>query len=304
MISQKKDTPKIAFTKMHGLGNDFVMLDYRDLPPGFDLARDLGPLTAKLCDRNRGVGADGLIVAAPTSDPARYDIRFIYYNGDGQQAEMCGNGIRCFALFVKRLGLVQGNTFRVESLAGLMQPTLNADGTVTVDMGPPILTPADIPFVAETAPTPAVNIPLTVLDKIVPVTAVSMGNPHCVVFQDDLREKLAPEVFGPVLEVHPAFPAKTNVEFLDVLSPSHIRIRVWERGCGFTLACGTGACASLVAASLLGKTGPEADVDLPGGTLHIRWDREQTGHVFMTGPATWVFTGEVGVSELLERCVA
>lgn len=300
---------KIPFTKMHGLGNDFVMLSGPDIA-GLDLHPDrnketLEKLAAFLCDRHFGVGADGLILPVPASDASQFDTRFVYLNSDGTWAEMCGNGIRCFALFVRDLGLVNRDAFTVETLAGPISPKINADRTVTVDMGAPILEPARIPFSAEGAQIPSLRLPLQVLDQTVPVTPVSMGNPHCLIFQDELAADLDPAIYGPVLEKHPAFPAKTNVEFIKTLSRNHLKVTVWERGCGFTLACGTGACATAVAAILLNKAEHEVDVELPGGILRIQWDGQPESHVFMSGPATYVFKGEIEVpAEILPKVAA
>lgn len=299
---------KIPFTKMHGLGNDFVMLAGPDAV-GLSLHPDrdketLERLAAFLCDRHFGVGADGLILPAPPTDPSRFDTRFVYLNSDGTWAEMCGNGIRCFALYVRDLGLVSKDAFTVETLAGPISPKINADRTVTVDMGAPILEPTQIPFAAEGASVPVQRHSLAVLDKQVPVTPVSMGNPHCLVFQDELPAALDPAVYGPALEKHPAFPAKTNVEFVEVIHSKHLKVTVWERGCGFTLACGTGACATAVGAIMLGKAEHDVDVELPGGILRIQWDGQPQSHVLMSGPATYVFQGEIDVPmEVLPKVV-
>jgi len=290
---------KIPFTKMHGLGNDFVMLDGPTVA-GLDLHPDrnreaLEKLAAFLCDRHFGIGADGLILPVLPSDPSRFDIRFVYLNSDGTWAEMCGNGIRCFALFVKDLGLVDRDEFTVETLAGPIRPKINADRTVTVDMGAPILEPEKIPFVANGAKQPVQRFALNVLEQQVPVTPVSMGNPHCLIFQDELQHPLDAATFGPALEKHAAFPAKTNVEFVEPLSRKHLKVTVWERGCGFTLACGTGACATAVGAIMLGKADHDVNVELPGGNLRIEWDGNPSSHVFMSGPAQTVFQGEISV---------
>lgn len=297
---------KIPFTKMHGLGNDFVMLAGPDVA-GLDLHPDrnketLEKLAAFLCDRHFGIGADGLILPVAPSDSSRFDTRFVYLNSDGSWAEMCGNGIRCFALYVRDLGLVNRDAFTVETLAGPISPKINPDRTITVDMGAPILEPVQIPFQAQGAHAPVQQWPLHVLDREVPVTPVSMGNPHCLIFQDELIETLDPAVFGPVLEKHPAFPAKTNVEFVETLSRSHLKVTVWERGCGFTLACGTGACATAVGAIMLGKADHDVNVELPGGILRIEWDGKPESHVLMSGPATYVFQGEIEVpAEILPK---
>jgi diaminopimelate epimerase len=292
---------KIPFTKMHGLGNDFVMLDGPSVA-GLDLHPDrnkaaLEKLAAFLCDRHFGVGADGLILPVAPSDPSRFDIRFVYLNSDGTWAEMCGNGIRCFALFVKDLGLVKQDAFTVETLAGPIRPKINPDRTVTVDMGAPILAPEKIPFTANGATQPVQRFALPVLEHQVPVTPVSMGNPHCLIFQDELGHALDPAVYGPALEKHPAFPAKTNVEFVETLSRNHLKVTVWERGCGFTLACGTGACATAVGAIMLNKADHDVNVELPGGILRIQWDGQPESPVLMSGPAQTVFQGEITVPE-------
>jgi diaminopimelate epimerase len=236
-----------------------------------------------------------LILPVPPSDPSRFDIRFVYINSDGTWAEMCGNGMRCFALFVRDLGLVQKDAFTVETLAGPICPKINPDRTVTVDMGAPILAPEKIPFTAVGASLPVQRLALSVLDHQVPVTPVSMGNPHCLVFQDELQHALDPAIYGPALEKHPAFPAKTNVEFVETLNRSHLKVTVWERGCGFTLACGTGACATAVGAIMLGKADHHVNIELPGGILGIHWDGHPESHVLMSGPAQTVFHGEIQV---------
>lgn len=297
---------QISFTKMHGLGNDFVMLSADALQNlGITLGRTLDvvqkealqKLAVFLCDRHFGIGADGLIVPAPSSDPSQYALRFVYLNSDGSWAEMCGNGIRCFARFAKDLGLVDQDAFTVETLAGPIRPHINPDNTVTVDMGAPILASAKVPFqsAAVANDATALQTPLTVLDQQIPVSAISMGNPHCLIFQDDLEAPLNPAQFGPMIETHPAFPAKTNVEFIETITRQHLKVTVWERGCGFTLACGTGACATAVAGMLLGKVDSVVNVELPGGILKIEWDGNPQSSVFMSGPATYAFRGDIEI---------
>lgn len=285
---------RLPFTKMQGLGNDFIIVEAQNLPEGKNLDQ-LEALAAQLSHRNFGIGSDGLIVVAPPSDPDKFDIQFIFYNSDGSRAEMCGNGIRCFARYIKERQILTQDSFRVETLAGLIQPQLNPDGTVTVDMGLPILEPSKIPFQPANPVNahPLLNTSIIASGHTIPITPVSMGNPHCMIFQNDLPEHLNPAEFGPIIETHPQFPAKTNVEFVEIINRQTIRVTVWERGCGFTLACGTGACASAVASILLDKTDPEVEVQLPGGSLFIRWDKKQSEHVFMTGPAEAVFFGEI-----------
>ncbi|CAM9434312.1 unnamed protein product [Chrysoparadoxa australica] len=221
------------------------------------------------------------------------------YNSDGSEPEMCGNGIRCLARFLAHLEGVESGTYKVQTNAGVMIPVVNADGQVTVDMGQPELVAEEVPTtLAPNADRAAVAVPLTVAGRDWEVTAVSMGNPHAVVFVDDLDEVDLP-VVGPQFETNAVFPAKatslpllqTNTEFVQVLSRTHLKMKVWERGCGITLACGTGACALAVAACLNGLADRSCTVTLPGGDLMIEW-RESNNHVYMTGPATLVFEGE------------
>ena len=289
------NTASLPFTKMHGLGNDFVVLRQRDLPKNIAIEK----LAATLCDRHFGVGADGLIVVSLPDDPKTADLKFIYLNSDGSWAEMCCNGIRCFALYAKNNGYLKSNTFKAETRAGLLTLTIHNDDTVTVNMGAPILEAQKIPFVSNNGLSENAVVkdyPIAVLGQQVPVTLVSMGNPHCLIFQNDLEKPLDPAQFGPAIETHPNFPKKTNVEFLEVVNDHTLKATVWERGCGFTLACGTGACASAVGAMLLGKiTAPKVDVILPGGTLLIEWSQQENAPVMMTGPATTVFTGNFTV---------
>lgn len=289
---------KLSFTKMHGLGNDFVVIDDREAQ--WDFAPEA---VTWLCDRNFGIGADGLmLVRNATLEGA--DFAWWFRNADGSVAEMCGNGIRCFAKFVVDRGLIPADqqTVLVETAIGVLSidVTRAYDGTLhlaTVDMGEPVLTPALVPTTlgCEQPNDPVVNCELVTDAGTVRVTCVSMGNPHCVLFVDDVAE--APvHTLGPVIENHPAFPNRTNVEFAEVDEAAGvIRLRVWERGCGETLACGTGACATTVAAALNCRGGREATVELPGGQLAIRW--AENGRVYMTGPATEVFRGEIDIPE-------
>lgn len=288
---------KIDFVKMHGLGNDFVVID--------DLAEELElePEAVEwFCDRNFGVGADGLMLVRPaTVDGA--DYAWWFRNNDGSVAEMCGNGIRCFAKYVCDHGLIPAdqNTVRVQTAIGILtiEVTRAYDGSVylaTVDMGEPILKPELVPSDMRCGSNDdmVVNCPLETEAGTVDVTLVSMGNPHCVIFVDDVDTAPVHEL-GPVVETHAMFPRKTNVEFAQLMGDGVIRLRVWERGVGETLACGTGACATAVAAALNCREGREAVVELPGGELAIRW--AENDHVFMTGPAEEVFSGSVLIPE-------
>ncbi len=288
----------VAFTKMHGLGNDFVMIK-GDALPNTSVAY-LSQLAKQVCDRNFGIGGDGLIVNAPPSDATQFDVQFLYFNSDGSQAEMCGNGIRCFALFLLDEGIVTQTTFRVETPAGLIIPQVDLNTrTVRVDMGTPILEATRVPFTplaSQEDYTATATPALMTYEKTggtLAVYPISMGNPHCIVFDDVAGfDALVPAVDGPALEVHPQFPKKTNVEFTTKINNTTFKVVVWERGCGFTLACGTGACATGVAAMLSGRTtASKVEVQLPGGSLWIEWAGNPTDSVFMTGPATVAFKG-------------
>lgn len=274
-----------SFTKWQGCGNDFVLVN------GFSERldeEDLGALAQKICDRHYGIGADGLILVLPSKAA---DFRMRILNADGSEAEMCGNGIRCFAGVVHDEGLSDKEEFTVETGAGILVPRLQlADGKlqgVRVDMGEPTLAGDRIPVLGFGA-AHVVEQPIEASGEKLSMTCVSMGNPHCVIFVED-AEAVPIEKLGPLLERHEAFPKKTNVEFAAVLDASHIRMRVWERGAAVTLACGTGSCATLVAAVLTGRTERAAEVQLDGGRLQIEWAEDN--HVYMTGPAEKVFAG-------------
>ena len=275
---------EVRFTKMHGAGNDYIYLDATG-----EMPEDLPELSRRMSDPHFGVGSDGL-VAVMTSDIA--DFRMRMFNSDGSEAEMCGNASRCIAKFVYEKGLTDSETVTLETLAGIKVLHLHVrEGvveSVTVDMGAPVLEPASVP-VQSLDPKLRLAEEETVDGRTYRITGVSMGNPHGVIFVDEIDDDLVLRQ-GPLLEVAPIFPAKANIEFAKVLDRSTIEMRVWERGSGETLACGTGACPTAVAAALNGLTGREVDVRLRGGTLHIRWD-EADGHVFMTGPAAFICDG-------------
>ena len=258
----------IKFEKWQGLGNDFVILNDEKATP--ELARIM-------CNRNFGVGADGLFSPVKTQDT---DIGWDFYNSDGSIAQMCGNGIRCFAKFAKENKLVDKNEFSVKTLAGTIVPKILPDGRVRVDMGKPILEAQKIPVNIET--------PQDFEIEGFSASAISMGNPHCIIFTKEDSTKLA-HTFGPKIELHKLFPEKTNVEFVQIKNSSKIRLDVYERGCGITLACGTGACAAVVAGVLKGLLDNTVTVELPGGELTIEYSGE---NVYMTGMATKVFEGE------------
>ncbi|ASP38164.1 diaminopimelate epimerase [Bacterioplanes sanyensis] len=275
----------LKFSKMHGLGNDFMVVD---------LVTQNGYIrsdkVAQLADRHLGVGFDQLLLV---ERPTRPDVDFRYriFNADGSEVENCGNGARCFARFVYDQHLTGKRSIRVETATGIMQLQLTDDKDVVVDMGKPVLTPSQIPF---TAPAFAAEYPVQVegIGEVM-IGAVSMGNPHAVLRVDDIDD--APvDHWGSLIEPHPAFPNKVNVGFMQVINPHEVRLRVFERGVGETLACGTGACAAVVSGQLRGWLEPGVKVTLPGGELWIDWDGDQ-GHVHMTGPATPVFEGRMNV---------
>lgn len=272
----------MRFVKMHGLGNDFVVVRAEKVP------EKAAVLARAVCDRHFGVGADGLVFILPS---ATADLQMRIFNPDGSEAEMCGNAIRCVAKYAYESKMVRKAELRVETGAGIIVPRLRLAGDrvreVEVDMGEPILERQAIPMTGP--PGRVVNEPLAVADQIFRITAVSFGNPHCVIFVPDVAAvDLA--ALGPRIEHHPAFPRRTNVEFVEVRDSGSIKVRVWERGTGPTLACGTGACAAAVAAALNGYTGRQVRVALPGGELFISWGEDN--HVYMTGPAVTVFFGE------------
>lgn len=277
----------LSFVKYHGLGNDFILVDNRHSPDPV-----LTPEQAeRLCDRHFGIGADGVIFALPGQNGTDYTMRI--YNSDGSEPEMCGNGIRCMARFLGDLeGSDAKSVYTVHTLAGLITPKLESDGQITVDMGKPRLTPALIPTTLTGGGETVVAQTLEVAGEAWSVTCVSMGNPHCITFVPSVAA-IDLEKIGPLFETHGVFPAKTNVEFIEVVSRSHLKMRVWERGAGITLACGTGACAALVAAVLNDKSDRICTLELPGGPLKIEWAEDD--RIFMTGPAERVFGGQVEV---------
>lgn len=279
----------IAFRKYHGLGNDFVLLDNRHQAEPLMTPED----AVKWCDRHFGIGADGVIFALPGQDGTDYTMRI--FNSDGSEPEMCGNGIRCMARFIADLETAETGrakpSYTIHTLAGVITPSFTDDGQVTVDMGLPRLLAAEIPTTLVAAAEKVIQQPLTVAGETWDVTCVSMGNPHCITFVDDVAA-VPLEMLGPQFEHHAAFPKRINTEFIQVVRPDYLKMRVWERGAGITLACGTGACASLVAAVLNGKSDRAATLELPGGNLHIEW-RDSDQHLYMTGPAELVFSGKL-----------
>jgi diaminopimelate epimerase len=292
---------RVHFTKMQGAGNDFVVLDETQGHLGLSKAQ-----YRWLADRHFGVGADQ-ILSVRASPAAGIDFEYVIHNADGAEVEQCGNGARCFARFVFDKGLTQRTTLQVQTLAGVIAPHISANGQVRVDMGKPVLALTDIPFDAQglspmplltgdveaQAPSPALLWPLDDLR----VAVLSMGNPHAVALVSDVAQASVAQL-GPWVEQHWRFPKRVNVGFMQVVDPNHIRLRVWERGAGETLACGTGACAAVVAGIRLGLLNTQVQVSTRGGELHIEWSGSPADSVMMTGPAHTVFEGEVDIPDL------
>ncbi|HEY3396269.1 MAG TPA: diaminopimelate epimerase [Armatimonadota bacterium] len=278
----------MEFTKLHGLGNDYLYIDTarQDLS-GFSIPK----LSAVLSDRHFGAGADGIILVEPSTVG---DFKMRILNADGSEAEMCGNGVRGFGKYVFDHGLTSQRELQIETAAGLIGLALQVEdgrvATVRADMGQPRLRRAEIPMRGEPADQPVIAEPLTMGKYLFPITAVSMGNPHCVIFLPEVANFPVAEV-GPLIENHELFPNRTNVEFARVMDRTNIEMRVWERGSGETMACGTGASATAVAGSLTGRTGRQVRVHLLGGALDIEWAADD--HLFLTGPATEVYTATV-----------
>jgi diaminopimelate epimerase len=277
-------TTRLRFTKMHGLGNDFLVFD--GINQDIDLSSER---IRKIADRRLGIGCDQLLVVE-VPQQSENDFRYRIYNYDGSEVENCGNGARCFAKFVRDKKLTGKSTIRVETLGGVLTLHASRQGDVTVNMGVPVLIPAEIPFIADSQ---AVTYDLALPDQTISISAISMGNPHAVTLVDNVDTALV-EQWGPLIENHSRFPNRVNAGFMAVVSRSAMRLRVYERGVGETLACGTGACAAVVAGHLQGLLDPIVTAHLRGGDLRIEW--QGAGHpVMMTGPATTVFQGQVKV---------
>ena len=284
----------MKFTKMHGCGNDYVYVDCTK-----EVIPNISETAIRVSDRHFGIGSDGLILIK-ASDVADFEMDM--YNADGSRGKMCGNGIRCVAKYVYDHGLTDKTTITVNTLSGIKTLKLTVeDGKVSkvrVDMGEPELIPAQVPVkasvlgLADDRREAIVAEPLEIKGRSYDITCVSMGNPHCITFIGEDVRNFPLEAVGPVFEKHELFPERVNTEFINVIDKDHLRMRVWERGSGETLACGTGACAVAVASYLNGFTGRSVDIELLGGHLEVVYD-EKTNHVFMTGPATEVFSGEI-----------
>jgi len=280
---------------MHGLGNDFILIDCINQAVSCQLfpprrARAISELSKRICNRRFGIGADQILLLYPSKNA---DFRMRIFNADGSEVEMCGNGIRCLAKYIWDRGLSKKTVLDIETPAGNIRPE-KKDKMVRVDMGEPIFEPEKIPvkISQKSEKNIIIDYPVQIKDKTFRITCVSMGNPHAVIFVDNAAD-FPVTYYGPLLEKHKLFPKKTNVEFIEVLKKSTIKMRVWERGSGETMACGTGASAAAVASNLRGLTGKNVTVRLTGGDLFIEW--AGNNHVYMTGPATEVFTGEIKI---------
>lgn len=277
----------IKITKMQGCGNDFVILDYEEYKK---TGLEMPEIAKKLCNRNFGIGADGLII--PNTNTEDTDIGWFFYNSDGSTAQMCGNGMRCFAKYVYDKGLVSKDEFTVKTLAGVITPKILENGQVRVNMSKPILDTEKIPFL----PNNNLNYKIAVKNRIFEGNAISMGNPHFVIFIKDDEDLLElAKTYGPEIEIGAEFPEKTNVEFIKIKSYKKIKLCVWERGCGITLACGTGACASVVAGILNGYIENSVNVELLGGEVNVTWNgspNKPEGDVFLSGPAEYVYEAD------------
>ncbi len=275
----------MRFLKMQGLGNDFILMENIGMSDD-----EISALAIRLCDRHFGIGADGLVILLPSQYA---DIRMRIFNSDGSEGEMCGNALRCFARYVYEKRMVINECFSVETLAGVMRPKVNCENgeirSITVDLGEPILQRTAIPV--EGCGQKVINEPLQILGTCFEMTCLFLGVPHCVIFVKDVDE-IDVNLYGPLIENHHLFPRKINVHFVQVVGRDYLKMRVWERGAGLTLACGTGASASLVAAVLNRKADRKATVELPGGCLMIHW--AENNNVYMSGPAEYVFQGELG----------
>jgi diaminopimelate epimerase len=279
---------QVEFTKMHGAGNDFVVLDAIRNP----LPADLSAFSRRISHRQFGIGADQILIVRPSREA---DFRMEIFNADGSQVEMCANGIRAFYKYLRDHGHTDADEVGVETLSGIVRPRWAGHDTVRVDMGLPVLEPAKIPTTLGPGSGPVLDVEVQLGDESVTLSSVSMGNPHAVVVVDDPDTAPVHEL-GAAIENHPAFPNRVNVEFIQIVDRSRIRQRTWERGTGETLACGSGACAVAVASMLRGVVDRSVLIELRGGELAIQWESDDA-HVFMTGPAAEVYTGSIPVEE-------
>ena len=283
---------KNNFSKYQGLGNDFIIIDARANNLDSLFSKNKDNIIEHLCDRNFGIGADGVILILESKNKCL--VRMKIFNSDGSEPEMCGNGIRCLIAFLNDNNEIKDNSeIPIETKAGLILTSIDGNNNIRVNMGEPILSPQDIPTKLLMNKLTVPNGMITIDDQNLNVYAASMGNPHMIVFVNNIDE-IPFDYWGKYLEKHKSFPNDTNVHFVQLIDQANIKVKVWERGCGPTLACGTGACACLVITSKLGKTLDRANVYLPGGKLEIEWPN-QTGPIFMQGPALKVFSGEIDI---------
>ena len=283
---------KYNFSKYQGLGNDFIIFDARGNNLDNIFTENKDKFIEHLCNRNFGIGADGIILVLESKN--KFFVKMRIFNSDGSEPEMCGNGIRCLIAFLNDNNEINDKSeIRIETNAGLILTSIAGNENIKVNMGEPILSPEDIPTKLLMNNLPVPNGKITINDQILNVYAASMGNPHMIVFVDKI-ENIPFEEWGRYLEKHSTFPNDTNVHFVELIDKSNIKVKTWERGCGPTLACGTGACACLVVTSKLGKTLNNANIYLPGGKLEIEWPN-QAGPVLMQGPALKVFHGEIDI---------
>ncbi len=283
---------KNNFSKYQGLGNDFIIIDARGNDLDYFFSKNKDNIIEHLCNRYFGIGADGVILILESNNKCL--VRMKIFNSDGSEPEMCGNGIRCLISFLNDNNEIKDNSeIPIETKAGLILTSIDGNNNIRVNMGEPILSPQDIPTKLLMNKLTVPNGMITIDDQNLNVYAASMGNPHMIVFVNNIDE-IPFDRWGKYLEKHKSFPNDTNVHFVQIIDQSNIKVKVWERGCGPTLACGTGACACLVITSKLGKTLDRVNVYLPGGKLEIEW-LNQTGPVFMQGPALKVFSGEIDI---------
>ena len=283
---------KNNFSKYQGLGNDFIIIDARANNLDSLFSKNKDNIIEHLCDRNFGIGADGVILILESKNKCL--VRMKIFNSDGSEPEMCGNGIRCLIAFLNDNNEIKDNSeIPIETKAGVILTSIDGNNNIRVNMGEPILSPQDIPTKLLMNKLTVPNGMITIDDQNLNVYAASMGNPHMIVFVNNIDE-IPFDYWGKYLEKHKSFPNDTNVHFVQLIDQANIKVKVWERGCGPTLACGTGACACLVITSKLGKTLDRANVYLPGGKLEIEWPN-QTGPIFMQGPALKVFSGEIDI---------
>ena len=284
----------LPFEKFQGLGNDFIIIHHNHLPAGIDERK----LAKAICQRRWSIGADGLIIVKENPRDKSADLEWEYINSDGTYGEMCGNGIRCFSKYVFDRGLIDKENFTIKTRAGKIKCQIMPNDLVLVNMGEPVFLAREVPVAVKDFPV-IINYPIKVLDREFLFTAVSMGNPHAVIFLDDEKDFLNLDLarYGQVIEHLELFPNRTNVEFAFMKNRKEILVKVWERGCGITLACGTGACATVVAAKMkqLIQHNDTVDVSLPGGRLRIFWNKDGDNNVFMTGPARSVFVGQISI---------